>query len=112
MKESFIGTGGPKSTSKIKEKIYNEYIKVSKIVQIPIRKLGSASLDLANVACGRFDGFWQRELSYWDIAAGILIIQEAGGTINDFRNYNYDSIDIRAASNIIYPKMMEKLTNF
>ena len=109
MKESFIGTGGPKSTSKIKEKIYNEYIKVSKIVQIPIRKLGSASLDLANVACGRFDGFWQRELSYWDIAAGIIIIKESGGFIEFFDKNNTSNglINLVATNSLIHNELIE-----
>ena len=59
----------------------NIILEISKNIETPIRKFGSASLDLANVACGRFDGFWQRELSYWDIAAGIIIVKEAGGFI-------------------------------
>ena len=77
-----------------------------------IRSSGCAALDLAYVASGRLDGFFHNKINLWDIAAGILIIQEAGGTINDFRKFDVDSIDIRAASNIIYPKMMEKLVNF
>jgi myo-inositol-1(or 4)-monophosphatase len=50
-----------------------------------VRRLGAASLDMAWVAAGRFDGFWETGLSYWDIAAGILIIKEAGGFVSDFR---------------------------
>ena len=88
LKTSIIGTGGPRSTSKYKDKIYDEYFKISKLIDTPIRKFGSASLDLANVACGRFDGFWQRELNYWDIAAGIIIIKESGGFIEFFENDN------------------------
>ena len=59
---------------------------MSNLVNIPIRKFGSAALDLSNVACGRFDGYWQRELSYWDIAAGIIILKEAGGFIDFIEN--------------------------
>ena len=81
-----LGTGGPRSSSKIKNEIFNEFIKISKEVETPIRKYGSASLDMASVACGRFDGFWQRELSYWDIAAGTIIIKEAGGFVDFFEN--------------------------
>lgn len=51
---------------------------------IPIRRLGSAALDLAYVACGRFEGFWEEGLKPWDIAAGYLLITEAGGRISDF----------------------------
>jgi len=81
--ESLIVTGGPKGSSKIKDKIFSEYINVSNNVS-NVRKFGSAALDLAYVACGRFDGYWQRELNYWDIAAGIVILKEAGGFIDFF----------------------------
>ena len=80
---SLIVTGGPKGESKIKEKIFSEYINVSKIAP-NIRKYGSAALDIAYVACGRFDGYWQRELNYWDVAAGVIILKEAGGFIDFF----------------------------
>ena len=83
IKDALIVTGGPKAASKIKEKIFSEYIKVSKNVS-NIRKFGSAALDMAYVACGRFDGYWQRELNYWDIAAGIIILREAGGFADFF----------------------------
>ena len=49
-----------------------------------IRRPGAASLDLADVAAGRFDGFWEQHLSAWDIAAGCLLIREAGGVVTDF----------------------------
>ena len=76
-------TGGPKGASKIKDKIFSEYINVSKNVS-NVRKFGSAALDIAYVACGRFDGYWQRDLNYWDIAAGIIILKEAGGFVEFF----------------------------
>ena len=85
IKDALIVTGGPKSASKIKDKIFSEYISVSKNVS-NVRKFGSAALDLAYVACGRFDGYWQRELNYWDIAAGVIILKEAGGFIDFFEN--------------------------
>jgi len=81
--ESLIVTGGPKGASKIKNKIFSEYINVSNNVS-NVRKFGSAALDMAYVACGRFDGYWQRELNYWDIAAGIIILKEAGGFVDFF----------------------------
>ena len=83
IKDALIVTGGPKGASKIKEKIFSEYINVSKNVS-NVRKFGSAALDIAYVACGRFDGYWQRELNYWDIAAGIIILKEAGGFVDFF----------------------------
>ncbi len=81
--DALIVTGGPKGSSEIKEKIFSEYINVSKRVS-NVRKFGSAALDMAYVACGRFDGYWQRELNYWDIAAGIIILKEAGGLVDFF----------------------------
>ena len=81
-------TGGPKHSSKIKEKIFSEFIEVSKNIFSPIRKSGSAALDVAYVASGRYDGYWQRELNYWDIAAGIIILKEAGGFSNFFETDN------------------------
>ena len=83
IKNALLVTGGPKENSKIKNKIFSEYINVSNNVS-NVRKFGSAALDMAYVACGRFDGYWQRELNYWDIAAGIIILKEAGGFINFF----------------------------
>jgi myo-inositol-1(or 4)-monophosphatase len=50
-----------------------------------VRRPGSAALDLCSVACGRFDGFWEFNLNPWDTAAGVLIVEEAGGTVSDFR---------------------------
>ena len=82
LRESILVTGGPRSSSKNRESIFKEYIQISNKVNIPVRKFGSASLDMANVACGRFDGFWQWELNYWDIAAGLIIVKEAGGFVD------------------------------
>ncbi len=83
IKDALIVTGGPKGESKIKNKIFSEYINVSNNVS-NVRKFGSAALDIAYVACGRFDGYWQRELNYWDVAAGIIILKEAGGFVDFF----------------------------
>ena len=77
-----------------------------------MRCSGCAALDLAYVGSGRLDGFFHNKIKLWDVAAGILIVQEAGGTTNDISNFDYDNINIRAGSNIIYQKMMKKLDNF
>ncbi len=83
LSEALIVTGGPKQASKIKKKIFSEYINISTQVS-NVRKFGCAALDMAYVACGRFDGYWQRELNYWDIAAGIILIKESGGFVDFF----------------------------
>ena len=90
LKDCLIITGGPAFRSKDKDKqlSLNEYYKFSSKVMTPIRKMGSASLDMAYVAAGRCDGFWQRNLNYWDIAAGIILVKEAGGFVTDFKGNN------------------------
>ena len=106
-KNSLLVTGGPRYTSNIKDKVFKEYIELAKKVRPPIRKSGSAALDLAYVAAGRFDGSWQRELKYWDIAAGIIILKESGGFINNLRGNNYlqDKIDIVATNSKIHKEL-------
>ena len=88
LKDCLIVTGGPRQNHKNKEVCMEEYKKFSSKVLIPIRKMGSASLDMAYVASGRCDGFWQRNLNYWDIAAGIILVKEAGGFVTDFQGNN------------------------
>jgi myo-inositol-1(or 4)-monophosphatase len=78
----------------------------------PTRQSGSAALDMAYVATGRYDGFFQNNLNIWDIAAGIVIIKEAGGAINEIDLSKNKNIPIRASSTAINSKMMEKLKNF
>ena len=88
LKDCLIVTGGPRRNQKDRDLVLKEYDKFSSSVDVPVRKMGSASLDMAYVAAGRFDGMWQRNLNYWDIAAGIIIIKEAGGFVTDFRGEN------------------------
>ena len=92
LKDALLVTGGPRQSSKIKKEIFSEFVEVSNNILSPVRKFGSAALDLAYVACGRFDGYWQRELSYWDVAAGIIILKEAGGFVNFFEEDNKDPL--------------------
>ena len=74
-----------------------------------IRRQGAAALDLAYVAAGRYDGFWEMNLQPWDIAAGCLLIQEAGGLISDFRGgHNYmDSGNIVGASTKVFKPLLQ-----
>ena len=106
IEDALLVTGGPKQSSKIKEKIFQEYVDISKKVS-NVRKFGSAALDMAYVASGRFDGFWQRELNYWDIAAGIIIIKEAGGFVNFFEEDKQNPLkkNIIASNSNIHEKL-------
>jgi len=88
LKDCIIFTGGPRQNPKDKELFFVEYKNFSSIVKTPIRKMGSASLDIAYVAAGRCDGFWQRNLNYWDYAAGIILVKESGGFVTDFNGKN------------------------
>ena len=111
LKDCIVFTGGPRLDSKNKELALEEYIKFSSKILIPIRKLGSASLDMAYVAAGRCDGFWQRNLNYWDIAAGIILIKEAGGFVTDFEGENryVENKTILATNSRISKEMIEVL---
>ena len=76
------------------------------------RKSGSAALDMAYVGAGRYDGYFQKNLNIWDIAAGIIILKESGGKINDINYSSNEVIRVLAGSNSIYEKMLENLNNF
>ena len=76
------------------------------------RKSGSAALDIAYVAAGRYDGYFQNHLNLWDIAAGIIMVKEAGGKINEIDCSIIKDVSVRTSSNSIYEKMLEKLNNF
>ena len=81
-------------------------------IDLPLRNSGSAALDIAYVAAGRYDGYFQNDLNLWDIAAGIILVKEAGGMINEIDLSKNKNIQIRASSMAINDKMLEKLKNF
>jgi myo-inositol-1(or 4)-monophosphatase len=76
-----------------------------------VRRDGSAALDLAYVACGRFDGFWEDGLNPWDVAAGILLIEEAGGRVTDYQNAPLDiyTPKVLASNGLVHGAMMNVL---
>mgnify|MGYP000966293703 FL=1 len=84
----------------------------NKEMNLSIRKSGSAALDIAYVAAGRFDGYFQNDVNLWDIAAGVIILNEAGGMINKINLSQNKNIQIKASSVEINDKMLEKLKNF
>ena len=113
LEDCIIFTGGPKRNSKGRELALREYNNFSSKVLTPIRKLGSAALDIAYVAAGRCDGFWQRNLNYWDIAAGIILVREAGGFVTDFKGANkyIENKTILVTNSKINKEMNEVLTS-
>ncbi len=92
----------------------NEYLKVLEFFMIEtrgMRRMGSAAVDLAYVACGRFDGFFEHALHAWDVAAGVLLVQEAGGKVTDFKggdNFLFGKELISANANY-FPAFFQKV---
>ena len=85
---------------------------IEKELNLTYRKSGSAALDLAYIACGRYDGYFQKNLQLWDIAAGLVIVEEAGGVINEINLNIYKDHNIIASSPDINDKLLEKIGNF
>ena len=83
-----------------------------KFSNLNMRCSGCAALDLAYVASGRLDGFFHNNINIWDIAAGALMVEEAGGVVTDLKKYNTNNINIKASSIAIKDKMHENLENF
>ena len=89
----------------------NEGIK-SIYPKLNLRNTGCAALDLAYVGCGRFDGYFHNRINLWDVAAGKIIIEEAGGKVNNIEKFKINNIDIRAGNPNIYEKMLKKVDKF
>ena len=86
--------------------------KIKQELNLPHRKSGCAALDMAYVAAGRYDGYFQHDLNLWDIAAGIILVKEAGGILNEINLSVNKNIKIIASSTDINSKLLEKLSNF
>ena len=107
LKKSLLVTGFPYNSSRFKPdpvSVFKKFV----LEDLPIRRLGSAALDLCWTACGRFEGFWEYNLNPWDVAAGVLILEEAGGLItslsgNEFSIYGKE---ILAVNNSVIQKSM------
>jgi myo-inositol-1(or 4)-monophosphatase len=108
--DSIISTGFPYKNYHD----FDDYIKLfSQFIRntAGLRRMGSAALDLAYTAAGRFDGFWELDLSPWDIAAGILIIEEAGGVVTDIHgNHGYmETGNVIASNKTVHEQMLKLL---
>jgi myo-inositol-1(or 4)-monophosphatase len=108
--DALVGTGFPfKEVERID--LYSKQLRNLMQKSAGVRRAGAAALDLAYVACGRLDAFWELGLSPWDMAAGALMIQEAGGLVGDTRGNDgwLDSGEIACATPKIYPTLLEAL---
>jgi len=108
--KSLLATGFPYDIQKDSQNNLNYFNEMILKAQA-IRRAGSAALDLAYVAAGRFDGFWELKLNPWDIAAGWLLVEEAGGIVTDMggNDYYLESSSILASNGRIHTEMMDVL---
>lgn len=105
---ALIGTGFPFKNPALLEAYSRQLVEASRHTA-GIRRAGSAALDLADVACGRFDGFWELVLAPWDVAAGIMLIREAGGIVTNLDGESVQPVHgpIVAGNPHIYPWLLE-----
>ncbi len=106
LERSLVATGFAYNHKRCKANNYDYFTRFQKEAQA-CRRPGAASLDLACVAAGRFDGFWEMFLKPWDLAAGILLIKEAGGYVSDFdgRPMNLHSLECLASNRLLHAEM-------
>lgn len=104
--KSLLATGFPYDIRESRENNLNYFNRMAVNVQA-IRRAGAAALDLAYLAAGRFDGFWELKLKPWDTAAGCLMVEEAGGNISDLSGGNWDitSPNLLASNGLIHQTM-------
>jgi len=104
-----IGTGIPHS-NEIEDKNMKEIYNIGKNCS-GIRRMGSAAIDLAYVAAGKLDGFWERNLNLWDVSTGVLLVKEAGGKVTELNGdtWNFESKDILVSNSYIHELMLNNL---
>ena len=100
------------SKNSIEDCLFSSNHEGVKFSNLNMRYSGCAALDLAYVASGRLDGFFHNNINIWDIAAGGLLVQEAGGMVNDIKQFDKNNINIRASSSAINKEMLKNLKNF
>ncbi|NIQ37822.1 MAG: inositol monophosphatase [Proteobacteria bacterium] len=107
--QSLLATGFPYDIRESRDNL--EYFTRFALTSQGIRRDGSAALDLCYVATGRFDGFWEMKLRPWDLAAGVVIVKEAGGRVSDFENgpLRIDSGEVLATNGLIHGQMVSVL---
>ena len=108
LKECLVATGFP-SHKRHKNPNIHFYHQIT-LRTHGVRRAGSAALDLCNVACGRFDGFWEFNLNPWDTAAGVLIVEEAGGKVSRFDGsaFELDSRETLASNGLVHDALVQE----
>lgn len=111
LKSALLGTGFPYDCASHPANNFANFIAFQKAAR-GIRRAGAAALDLACVAAGRLDGFWELKLKPWDVAAGVLLVREAGGMVTTFDGSGYDVFNDRivASNGLIHDEMTAMLT--
>lgn len=111
LKSTLLGTGFPYDCASDPANNFDSFIAFQKAAH-GIRRAGAAALDLACVAAGRLDGFWELKLKPWDVAAGVLLVLEAGGIVTTFDGSAYDVFNDRivASNGLIHDEMITMLT--
>jgi len=106
--KSMLATGFPYNVKENPDNCIEHFINFLMSAQA-IRRLGSAALDMVYVACGRLDGFWEVNLNPWDVAAGKIIVEEAGGVVTDFygNEFNIYKKGVVASNGLIHQQMLE-----
>ncbi len=106
--ESVLGTGFPSHKRHKNPNIF--FYHQLTLRSHGVRRAGSAALDLANVACGRYDGFWEFNLNPWDTAAGVLLVLEAGGQVTRFDGspFRLDSREVLASNGLIHQELISE----
>jgi myo-inositol-1(or 4)-monophosphatase len=110
LKDALVGTGFPfKEVARLT--VYMRQLRTMMTSSAGVRRAGAAALDLAYVACGRMDAFWEMGLSSWDMAAGALMIKEAGGLVGDLEGEDgfLDKGEIAAATPRVFPQLLAAL---
>lgn len=109
--ESLVATGFP-SHKRHKNPNIHFYHQIT-LRSHGVRRAGSAALDLCNVACGRYDGFWEFNLNPWDTAAGVLLVEEAGGKVTNFTGGPFEIIsrEVLASNGLIHPEFLAEFKN-
>lgn len=111
LETAFLVTGFPYQWEEMPHdpmQVFGKFVKAG----LPLRRLGSAAIDLCWVACGRFDGFWEHNLNAWDAAAGYLIVEEAGGRVTDLGGNPYSPYQKRllATNGLIHEDLLDAIS--